>query len=326
MIYCLWPALDYRKSNQWIPFFTVVCLFFGVFSELGCYSYGRGERLGFRELPETQRTDTTLDIQLWKKPTVEAPWVSWDISEVRSRSVRRIPRYDEVATVDMVRNVVALVLGPPPFFGKIWWDLVLPRWNRDWTTPSEAKREQWNYRAVNDNLYKFWKSKGGWSYSEATGDTLEGEAEEFDDTPQIVPLWDTDVVVSCEGRPVTLKTDQNGLLTCDVVKDLGLRAVFSTDPIELKLLVTRRSFSKSFFLNPNDWTIPHVRIIVDSIAVTDSDGNVVIIRGTLTRGNEVQVRFEHEDLLRIRGKGIEGFVPKKSGVTFWAIPGHESAP
>jgi len=155
-----------------------------------------------------------------------------------------------------------------------------------------------------------------------TGETdnlLDGEiVDDFEKgTPETAP--GVNIMVRAGGIEKNYNSDKDGIISINLVKDLSLVRFDRPQTVYVECTSVYHKIKERYTLNSKDWTVPHIKIIQDGVAVeTEKEGQLVKL-GELKSGEEYKILHEGNDLIKIEFNGEEGFIPKDAGDKFWAV-------
>lgn len=124
---------------------------------------------------------------------------------------------------------------------------------------------------------------------------------------------------SVGGAAVQCTADGVGYAQIDVVKELTLRRVNSSDPIVVEVSFADGEVQK-ISLDPRSWMVPHARIIKNKVSVVTEESGKLRQLGTAKIGSEYRILHESTGLLKIDFSPQAGYIQADASEKFWAIP------
>jgi len=156
-------------------------------------------------------------------------------------------------------------------------------------------------------------------YIEKTGVKIDGEIFNDYQNKSTQPFPSKKILVKIDEVEEYYTVDNFGKIEIDLVKDYELNKFEKQTKLNLEIISVGEKIKRNFELNSKDWTVLHLSINRNGIAVeTEKDGELVKL-GELKAGEEYQILHEGDELIKINFNGEEGYIEKNSGEKFWAV-------
>jgi hypothetical protein len=277
----------------------------------GCYTYSTGEFVKTEKTVGTTSVGTSnREVLITSYPRRNDPWLSIKLVQTPVYHVSYVDKYAELKEANKATGWTLLLLGGAAVYGGIKYNSAT---SSDLTIKSVL--------IIGGPIFLYYGIElVGQEGKIRTGNLISGSATSSTEIGSPIPIPFTDVTVNIAGRSKSLRTDRNGSASVNLINDFGFDRFDNLQPLIVLIYSQNPLLSKTFFLDPSDWTIPYLRIEADVGWIYEKSTSKSRKLGQYAKGDILQVEesSNQQVWLKIRKGRVIGWVPSLAGVRFWS--------